>query len=196
MNKRNKKPLVSLAAKSDFLINAKGIASDMKNNIKKNRIGIVDFALVDAGLSHHEALIYAYVKRFQRNKRPCFASMPHIAGELRMSTSTVKRHIKRLLQLQILTETVRGRGRFLTTNGVNLTPISNRGQNDRNRGQNDLDRGQNDPNDRGQIDPLPLEVLPLKDTYKSTMNDSNLDFHKLNKFAERFGLRRRFGDAD
>ena len=167
----------------------------MKNNIKKNRIGIVDFALVDAGLSHHEALIYAYVKRFQRNKRPCFASITHIADELRMSAPTVKRQIRRLLDLKFLTETGRGRGRFLTTNGIKMIPIKNRDQNDRNRDQIDHDRDQNDPGDRDQNDPLPLKVLPLKDTNKSTMNDSNLDFEKLNTFAERFGLRRRFSDA-
>jgi predicted DNA-binding transcriptional regulator len=196
LNRRNKKPLVSLAARSGFLINAKGIAPSMKNNIRKHRIGIVDFALVDAGLSHHEALIYAYVKRFQRNKRPCFASITHIAAELRMSAPTVKRHIRRLLQLQVLTETVRGRGRFLSTNGIKMIPIKNRDQNDRNRDQIDLDRDQNDPGDWDQNDPLPLKVLPLKDTNKSTMNDSTLDFKKLNTFAERSGLRRRFGDAD
>ncbi len=167
----------------------------MKNNNKKNRIGIVDFALVDAGLSHHEALIYAYVKRFQRNKRPCFASIAHIAAELRMSAPTVKRLIRRLLYLKCLTETVRGRGRFLTTNGIKMIPIKNRDQNDRNRDQIDHNRDQNDPGDRDQNDPLPLKVLPLKDTNKSTMNDSNLDFDKLNKFAERSGLRRRFNDT-
>jgi biotin operon repressor len=122
----------------------------MKHN-KKHRLGIVDFSLVDAGLSHHEAIVFSYVQRFERNKRPCFASIPHIAAELRFSESATKRHIRRLIATGYLRETSKGRGRYLTTNGVKMTSVW----------------GQNDLNDRGQIEPLPLKVLPLEFTNKS-----------------------------
>lgn len=120
----------------------------MKNDNKKHRIGIVDFALIDAGLSHHEAIVYSYVERFEKNKRSCFASIPHIAAELRFSECSTKRHIRRLITLNLLRQTTKGRGRYLNTTGVKMT----------------LDRGQIELGDRGQIEPLPLEVLPIEDT--------------------------------
>lgn len=131
---------------------------------KKHRLGIVDFSLVDAGLSHHEALIFSYVQRFERNKRPCFASIPHIAKELRFSESATKRHIRRLVTIGYLRETSKGRGRYLNTNGVKLNRM-----NGVNLAPNGVKMnpytGQNDPNDRGQNEPLPLKVLPLE-TYQ------------------------------
>ena len=127
----------------------------MRNDSKKHRIGIVDFALIDAGLSHCEALVYSYVQRFERNRKPCFASIPHIAKELRFSESATKRYIRRLIAEKYLQETTKGRGRYLTTTGVNLA--SNGVKLACNRGQIDL-------NDRGQIEPLPLKVLPIETT--------------------------------
>jgi predicted DNA-binding transcriptional regulator len=136
----------------------------VKHN-KKHRLGIVDFSLVDAGLSHHEALIFSYVQRFERNKRPCFASIPHIAQELRFSESATKRHIRRLIATGYLRETSKGRGRYLNTNGVKKDRV-----NGVNLAPNGVKMnpytGQNDPNDRGQNEPLPLKVLPLKDYQK------------------------------
>lgn len=135
----------------------------VKHN-KKHRIGIVDFSLVDAGLSHHEALIFSYVQRFERNKRPCFASIPHIAQELRFSESATKRHIRHLIAIGYLRETSKGRGRYLNTNGVKMNRM-----NEVNLAPNEVKMnpytGQNEPNDRGQNEPLPLKVLPLE-TYQ------------------------------
>jgi predicted DNA-binding transcriptional regulator len=138
----------------------------MGTNTKKHRLGIVDFALVDAGLSHHEALVYSYVQRFERNKRPCFASIPHIASELRFSESATKRHIRRLIQLGYLRETTKGRGRYLNTIGVKLNRMNEVNLNPTEVKLNPY-RGQNDPNDRGQNEPLPLKVLPLEITNKN-----------------------------
>lgn len=136
----------------------------MGKDTKKHRIGIVDFSLVDAGLSHHEALIFSYVQRFERNKRPCFASIPHIAKELRFSESATKRHIRRLIAIKYLREISKGRGRYLNTNGVKMNRM-----NGVNLALNGVKMnpypGQNDPNDRGQNEPLPLKVLPLE-TYQ------------------------------
>lgn len=141
----------------------------VKHN-KKHRIGIVDFSLVDAGLSHHEALIFSYVQRFERNKRPCFASIPHIAKELRFSESATKRMIRRLLSAGLLRQTSKGRGRYLNTNGVKMNRVN--GVNlTLNGGEMTPYRGQNDPDDRGQNDPLPLKVLPLED-YQKKLPDS------------------------
>ena len=90
------------------------------HNTKKHRLGIVDFALVDQGLSHLEALIFQYVQRFERNKKPCFASISHIAAELRLSEPSTKRYIQRLLKLGYLVQEKRGRGRYLITNRIKL----------------------------------------------------------------------------
>jgi len=132
---------------------------------KKHRLGIVDFSLVDAGLSHHEAIIFSYVQRFERNKRPCFASIPHIAKELRFSESATKRYIRHLIATGYLYETSKGRGRYLNTNGVKKNRI-----NGVNLASNGVKMtsvwGQIDPSDRGQNDPLPLKVLPLETTNK------------------------------
>ncbi len=135
----------------------------MENNTKKHRLGIVDFALVDAGLSHHEAIVYSYVQRFEKNKRPCFASIPHIAAELRFSECSTKRHIRRLIALNLLRQTTKGRGRYLNMTGVKMSSMT--GVNlHTNEVKMTLDRGQNELGDRGQIEPLPLKVLPIEDT--------------------------------
>ena len=149
----------------------------MKDN-KKHRLGIVDFRLVDQGLSHLEALVYQYVQRFERNKRPCFASIPHIASELRLSEPSTKRYIQRLIKLGMLRETTKGRGRYLNTTGIKTIPI-----NGINLSPNGIkmigDRDQNDPCDRDQNDPLPLKVLPLKDTNKKIPSNDLLSSDKI-----------------
>jgi hypothetical protein len=132
---------------------------------KKHRLGIVDFRLVDQGLSHLEALVYQYVQRFEKNKRPCFASIPHIASELRLSERSTKRFIKRLLALNMLRETTKGRGRYLNTTGAKLAPI-NGAKNVTTGAKLSTDRCQIGTSDRCQNGPLPLKVLPLKDTNK------------------------------
>jgi len=134
----------------------------MEHN-KKHRIGIVDLRLVDQGLSHLEALVYQYVQRFERNRRPCFASIPHIAAELRLSEPSTKRYIKRLIQLGMLKETIKGRGRYLNTTGINLIP-----KNEINLIGTEINLIGNGINliaDRDQFDPLPIKV-PLKNTLK------------------------------
>jgi predicted DNA-binding transcriptional regulator len=132
---------------------------------KKHRIGIVDFSLVDQGLSHLEALVYQYVQRFEKNKRPCFASISHIAAELRLSEPSTKRYIKRLIKLGMLRETTKGRGRYLNTTGIKMIPM-----NGIKLSVNGIkligDRDQIDPCDRDQNDPLPIKVLPIEDTNK------------------------------
>jgi hypothetical protein len=130
---------------------------------KKHRLGIVDFSLVDKGLSHLEALVYQYVQRFERNKRPCFASIPHIAAELRLSEPSTKRYIQRLIKLGMLRETTKGRGRYLNTTGIKTIPINEINLID--TGINLSSNGINLIREWDQFDPLPIEV-PLKDTNK------------------------------
>ncbi len=128
---------------------------------KKHRIGIVDFSLVDQGLSHLEALVYQYVQRFEKNKRPCFASIPYIASELRLSERSTKRHIKRLIAINMLRETTKGRGRYLNTTGAKMAPM-NGAKNVTTGAKLSSDRCQNGTSDRCQIGPLPLKVLPIE----------------------------------
>lgn len=130
---------------------------------KKHRIGIVDFRLVDQGLSHLEALVYQYVQRFEKNKRPCFASIPYIAAELRLSEPSTKRYIKRLIKIGMLRETTKGRGRYLNTTGIKTIPM-----NGINLSPNGIKMSSNGINLIGewdQNDPLPLKV-PIEDTNK------------------------------
>ena len=134
-------------------------------DIKKHRLGIVDFRLVDQGLSHLEALVYQYVQRFEKNKRPCFASIPYIAAELRLSEPSTKRYIQRLIKLGMLRETTKGRGRYLNTTGIKMIPMN--GIKLSSTGIKLIgDRDQIDPCDRDQNDPLPLKVLPIENTNK------------------------------
>jgi len=143
----------------------------MNEDSKKHRIGIVDFALVDQGLSHLEALVFQYVQRFEKNKRLCFASIPHISAELRLPERTTRRYIKRLIELGFLREAVKGRGRYLNTTKAKTAPIAAKVA-----------------HDCGQIGQLPIEVpievLPIENT--------NTDLKRINTAAERFGLKKRF----
>jgi hypothetical protein len=142
------------------------------HNTKKHRLGIVDFALVDQGLSHLEALIFQYVQRFERNKKPCFASISHIAAELRLSEPSTKRYIQRLLKLGFLVQEERGRGRYLITNRIKL--IGNGIKMIRDRDQ--IDPGDWDQNDPLPIKVLPIEVLPKEDNQTCFNSESNSDF--------------------
>lgn len=151
----------------------------MNKDNKKHRIGIVDFTLVDAGLSHLEALVFQYVQRFERNKRPCFASIPHISEELRLPERSTRRYIKRLIKLGFIRETTKGRGRYLNTTAAKTAHIPAKLASMNAAKLADK---------CGQIGRLPIEVpikvLPLKDT--------NLDTTRINEAASRFGLKKRF----
>jgi len=155
----------------------------MRENNKKHRMGLVDFALVDQGLSHLEALIYQYVDRFQKNKRPCFASIPHIAAELRLPERSTQRYIRHLIELGFLRETVRGRGRYLNTTNAKTASIDA-------KLASVIDA--KPAHDQRQIGILPIEVpikvLPLKDT--NTDPEPNLE--RINEAAKKFGLKKRF----
>ena len=151
----------------------------MNNDNKKHQIGIVDFSLVDKGLSHLEALVFQYVQRFEKNNRPCFASIPHIAAELRLPERSIRRYIKRLIELKFIRETVRGRGRYLNTTKAKTAPIA---------AKLATVIAAKLAHDCGQIGQLPIEVpikvLPIEDT--------NTNTDRVNKAAKRFGLKKRF----
>lgn len=151
----------------------------MNEDNKKHRIGIVDFALVDQGLSHLEALVFQYVQRFEKNKRPCFASIPHISTELRLPERSTRRYIKRLIKLGFLCETVKGRGRYLNTTKAKTAPIA---------AKMASVIAAKVAHDCGQIGQLPIEVpiqvLPIENT--------NTDLKRINTAAKRFGLKKRF----
>ncbi len=118
----------------------------MKNNTKKTRWGIVDYDLVDQGIPILETIVYSYIKRYQRNRGSVWASIPHIAKDLRMSESSVQRYIKHLLKVGLLKDSVKGRGRYLTVTHVKLTETPVKLTDD---------PCQSDMNDPCQIDMLP-----------------------------------------
>lgn len=92
---------------------------------KKTRWGVADFDLVDKGIPILETIVYTYIKRFEKNKGPVWASIPHIARDVRMSESSVQRHIKHLLEVGLLKHKVKGRGRYLSAIPIKLTRINN-----------------------------------------------------------------------
>ena len=154
----------------------------MIKDSKKHRIGIVDFNLVDQGLSHLEALVFQYVQRFEKNKRPCFASIPHIAAELRLPERTTRRYIKRLIKLGFLCETTKGRGRYLNTTKAKTAII---------KAKLATMNAAKLADECGQIGQLPIEVpikvLPIKDTNTEPELKT-----RANQAAKRFGLKKRF----
>jgi hypothetical protein len=91
---------------------------------KKRAFVIVYLDLVDHGLSYEEAAIVRYVERFERSKKPCFASIPYMAKDLRLSERTIRRCIRRLLQLEFLIETGKGRGRYLNTIAAKMAALN------------------------------------------------------------------------
>ena len=151
----------------------------MNEDNKKHRIGIVDFALVDKGLSHLEALVFQYVQRFEKNKRPCFASIPHISAELRLPERSTQRYIRRLIKLGFIRETVRGRGRYLNTTHAKTDTI------DAKLALVIDAKPAHDPRQIGMLPiEVPIKVLPVENT--------SADLERINDAAERFGLKKRF----
>lgn len=129
----------------------------------KSKFIIVDLSLIDSGLTYEQAAIVAYIKRWEGN---CFASLAYIAHDLRLSETSTKRHIKRLLSDRILLEIPKGRGRVLAVNETEL------GQND--PGQNGPHPGQNGP-DWGQNGPDPGQNGLL---YNNTINNTKDNNYK------------------
>lgn len=168
----------------------------MDNN-KKHTFALVDLELVKNGLSYEEAAIVHYIARFESNNKDCFASIPHIAEQLALSPRSTQRHIKKLIIEKVLFETTRGRGRFLITNGAKVASIKKLTH--AKMAPYPCQNGINDPCQNGM---LPIEVLPIKTTNKKNKYINNQikpkpqpTTEQLNQAAERFGLRRRFGDA-
>lgn len=113
----------------------------VKHN-KKRPFVIVYLDLVESGLTYEESAIIRYVERFEQSQKPCFASIPYIAKDLRLSERTIRRHLRRLIDLEYLKTIGKGRGRYLNTNSAKMA--TNTGQIVTNCGQNGrCDTGQN-----------------------------------------------------
>lgn len=92
--------------------------------IKLTKWGVVDFKLVEAGIPHLEAMVYQFIKKFERTHGPIHASIPYVAKHLRMSPRSVQRHIQHLVKVGLLKETKNQRGRFLETTHAKLAPLN------------------------------------------------------------------------
>jgi hypothetical protein len=87
-------------------------------HIKLTQWGVVDFKLVDAGIPHLEAMVYQFIKKFERTHGPIHASIPYVAKH--------QRYIQHLIKLGLLKETKNQRGRFLETTHAKLAPLNSR----------------------------------------------------------------------
>lgn len=145
----------------------------MESYNKKRAFVIVFFDLVEAGLSYEEAAIIQYVIRFEKSKKPCFASIPYIAKDLRLSERTTKRLLRKLINTNFLQESGRGRGRFLTTNGAKMAPMTG-AKVAPVRCQNGPDRCQNGTCEWCQNGPLSI-VTMIKSNTSNNLSRSNLN---------------------
>lgn len=130
----------------------------MNNNSKKTRFVIVDLSLIDAGLTYEEAALVAYVERFTKSGATCYAAIPYIATDLRLSERTVRRCLNSLLQSNFLIAKKKGRGRILerataaklaTMNAAKMATMTPANL-ATNSGQSVTDCGQNGRSDCGQ----------------------------------------------
>lgn len=121
----------------------------VKHN-KKRPFVIVYLDLVENGLTYEESAIIRYVERFEQSQKPCFASIPYIAKDLRLAERTIRRHLRRLINLKYLRATGKGRGRYLNINAAKMAA---------NRGQIVTDCGQNGRCDTGQNGRLSNSIM-------------------------------------
>lgn len=139
----------------------------MRNHTKKKPFVIVYLDLVENGLTYEEAALIRYVERFEASNKPCFASIPYIAKDLRLSERSIRRHLKRLIDLEYLSATGKGRGRYLNTNAAKMAT---------NTGQIVTDCGQNGRCDTGQIGRLSNSNMI------NNMINNNLSISNLSKY--------------
>lgn len=69
---------------------------------------------LDLGLSYHQAALIAYISKWNRGGKQCFASVEDIAKELRLTYMTMRRVIDRSLAQGIITGSVGDKGRART----------------------------------------------------------------------------------
>lgn len=137
----------------------------VKHN-KKRPFVIVYLDLVENGLTYEEAALIRYVERFEESNKPCFASIPYIAKDLRLAERTIRRHLRRLIDLEYLRATGKGRGRYLNTNAAKMAT---------NSGQNVTECGQNGRCDTGQNGRLSNSIM-----INSSINN-NLSINNISK---------------
>ncbi len=129
----------------------------VKHN-KKRPFVIVYLDLVENGLTYEESAIVRYVERFEQSQKPCFASIPYIAKDLRLAERTIRRHLRRLIDLEYLRATGKGRGRYLNINAAKMAGMSAANL-ATNTGQIVTDCGQNGRCDTGQNGRLSNSIM-------------------------------------
>lgn len=143
------------------------MVNKMKNNRKRPFV-VVYLDLVDSGLSYEEAALIRYVERFEKSHKPCFASIPYIAKDLRLAERSIRRNLRRLIDLEYLRASGKGRGRYLNINAAKMAA---------NTGQIVTDCGQNGRCDTGQNGRLSNSIM-------INSNISNTDQELLNVETE------------
>jgi DNA-binding MarR family transcriptional regulator len=84
-------------------------------------------AYLDLGLSYHQAALVAYIDKWNRSGKECFASVEEIAQELRLPYRTMRRVIDRSITDQIIVGSIgeKGRARTLKITSSFLDKVDN-----------------------------------------------------------------------
>lgn len=82
---------------------------------------------LDLGLSYHQAALVAYIDKWNRSGKECFASVEEIAQELRLPYRTMRRVIDRSITDQIIVGSTgeKGRARTLKITSSFLDKVDN-----------------------------------------------------------------------
>lgn len=76
-------------------------------------------AYLDIGLTYHQAALVAYIDKWNRAGKECFASVEEIAEELRLTYMTMRRVITRSISQHVVSGSVGHKGRART---LKITP--------------------------------------------------------------------------
>lgn len=76
-------------------------------------------AYLDMGLTYHQAALVAYIDKWNRGGKECFASVEEIAEELRLTYMTMRRVITRSISQNVISGSVGHKGRART---LKITP--------------------------------------------------------------------------
>jgi len=162
---------------------------NMKKKLPTTRYFLKSFTeLLTGRITAREALIYGIVSEFEENNAECFISRQELAKRINESEATAERAVQLLIKEGWLKSKRDGRKRYLYTSRPNAHDLY----------QPDTDETHDLYQNRGRSVSKSGFDLYQPDTLIRSINqinnqiNSKLDMNKVNKAAERFGLKKRF----